>query len=53
MAEGLIVWPNTGHADGTNGDLITVAPPFVVTEDELDEITRRLLAALSRLTTDD
>ena len=53
MTEGLIVWPNTGHADGTNGDLVTLAPPFVVTEDELDEIIRRLLAALSRLTTDD
>jgi len=53
MTEGLIIWPNTGHADGTNGDLVTLAPPFVVTEDELDEITRRLLAALSRLTTDD
>jgi adenosylmethionine-8-amino-7-oxononanoate aminotransferase len=32
---------------------VTLAPPFVVTEDELDEIIRRLLAALSRLTTDD
>jgi adenosylmethionine-8-amino-7-oxononanoate aminotransferase len=53
MAEGLIVWPNTGHADGTNGDLVTLAPPFVVTEEELDEIVRRLLVALSRLTTHD
>src|SRR5207302_1284322 len=25
---GLVVWPNVGHADGTNGDLVMVAPPF-------------------------
>jgi adenosylmethionine-8-amino-7-oxononanoate aminotransferase len=38
---GLVVWPNVGHADGTNGDIILVAPPFVVTEDELDQIVGR------------
>ncbi|HVH10772.1 MAG TPA: aminotransferase class III-fold pyridoxal phosphate-dependent enzyme, partial [Gemmatimonadales bacterium] len=25
---GLVVWPNIGHADGTNGDLVMLAPPF-------------------------
>src|SRR2546423_864707 len=43
---GLVVWPNVGHADGTNGDLVMVAPPFIVTEQEIDEIVRRLAEAL-------
>ena len=43
---GLVVWPNVGHADGTNGDLVMVAPPFIVTEQEIDEIVRRFTEAL-------
>src|SRR5213594_4334308 len=43
---GLVVWPNVGHADGTNGDLVMVAPPFIVTEQEIDEIVRRFGEAL-------
>jgi adenosylmethionine-8-amino-7-oxononanoate aminotransferase len=43
---GLVVWPNIGHADGTNGDLAMIAPPFVITEDEIDEIVRRFREAL-------
>jgi adenosylmethionine-8-amino-7-oxononanoate aminotransferase len=35
---GLVVWPNVGHADGNNGDLVMLAPPFIVTEDQIDEI---------------
>ena len=42
---GLIVWPNTGHADGENGDLVMLAPPFIVTEAELDEIVVRFKIA--------
>jgi adenosylmethionine-8-amino-7-oxononanoate aminotransferase len=44
---GLIVWPNTGHANGVDGDLVMVAPPFIVTETEIDEIVARLQKALS------
>ncbi|MGQ0647996.1 MAG: aminotransferase family protein [Gemmatimonadaceae bacterium] len=47
QAQGLIVWPNVGHADGTAGDLVCLAPPFVVSEREIDEIVRRLVAALA------
>jgi adenosylmethionine-8-amino-7-oxononanoate aminotransferase len=43
---GLMVWPNTGHVDGVNGDLILLAPPFVITEAELDELVLRLRRAL-------
>ena len=44
--EGLIVWPNVGHADGTNGDLAMLAPPFVITELEIGEIVVRFSRAL-------
>jgi adenosylmethionine-8-amino-7-oxononanoate aminotransferase len=42
---GLLVWPNTGHADGENGDLVMLAPPFVITEAEIDQIIERLVYA--------
>jgi len=38
---GLVVWPNTGHANGVDGDLVMLAPPFIVTEKEIDEIVTR------------
>lgn len=45
---GLIVWPNVGQADGTNGDLVCVAPPFIITETEIDELVSLLTTALHR-----
>jgi adenosylmethionine-8-amino-7-oxononanoate aminotransferase len=49
---GLVVWPNTGHANGTDGDLVMVAPPFVVTEEEIREIISRFTAALEKVEVD-
>ena len=46
--EGLIVWPNVGHANGTRGDLVMLAPPFIITEPEIDEIVVRFSRALER-----
>src|SRR5207244_11007608 len=46
QAAGLIVWPNIGHADGENGDLVMIAPPFIITEHEIGEIVQRFAAAL-------
>ncbi len=46
LAAGLTVWPNVGQADGTNGDLVMVAPPFIIEEREIDEIVNRLQTAL-------
>jgi adenosylmethionine-8-amino-7-oxononanoate aminotransferase len=43
---GLVVWPNVGQADGTNGDLAMLAPPFVVSHDEIDLIVERFGQAL-------
>jgi hypothetical protein len=42
---GLLVWPNTGHADGVNGDLVMLAPPFVITEAEVDQLVDRFVQA--------
>lgn len=47
FAEGLIVWPNVGHVDGTNGDLVMLAPPFVIGEEEIRELPARLGRALT------
>jgi len=43
---GLVVWPNVGHADGARGDLAMLAPPFVVTEEEIDEMIALFARAL-------
>jgi adenosylmethionine-8-amino-7-oxononanoate aminotransferase len=35
---GLVVWPNTGHVDGTDGDLVMIAPPFIIEPAQIDEL---------------
>ncbi len=45
---GITVWPNVGHADGTTGDAALIAPPFIITEPEIDEIVSRLTIALEK-----
>lgn len=42
----LVVWPNVGHANGTDGDLVMLAPPYTVTDDEIDQIVERLASAI-------
>lgn len=43
---GLLVYPGSGFIDGSLGDHIMVAPPFVITEEEMDELFNRLESAL-------
>jgi adenosylmethionine-8-amino-7-oxononanoate aminotransferase len=38
LRAGLVVYPSTGCANGTDGDAILLAPPFVATEAELQEM---------------
>jgi adenosylmethionine-8-amino-7-oxononanoate aminotransferase len=45
---GLVVWPNVGHADGENGDLAMLAPPFIVGEGEIDELVSLFARALEQ-----
>ena len=49
---GLIVWPNTGQANGTDGDLAMLAPPFIVSEEEIEEIVTRFARALQLVVKD-
>jgi adenosylmethionine-8-amino-7-oxononanoate aminotransferase len=46
MERGLMVYPMGGTIDGVNGDHVLVAPPFIATEADLDEIVGRLAAAI-------
>ncbi len=48
-AAGLMVWPNVGHVNGTDGDLVVIAPPFIISEPEIDEIVARLSRALEEV----
>ena len=43
---GLVVWPNVGQANGTDGDLVMLAPPFVIDDAEVDEIVARFGEAM-------
>jgi adenosylmethionine-8-amino-7-oxononanoate aminotransferase len=40
------VWPQVGQAEGGDGDLILLAPPFVITEGEISQLVDRLQCAL-------
>jgi adenosylmethionine-8-amino-7-oxononanoate aminotransferase len=44
---GLLLYSSTGCADGTDGDLIMFGPPFVITEEEIDEAVAITSAALA------
>ncbi|GHE03068.1 hypothetical protein U879_19090 [Defluviimonas sp. 20V17] len=46
MAEGLMVYPMGGTIDGARGDHVLLAPPFIVTEDQVGTIVDRLARAV-------
>jgi adenosylmethionine-8-amino-7-oxononanoate aminotransferase len=46
---GLLVYPSTGCADGVDGDVVLLGPPFIVTDAQLEAIVERLAAAISTL----
>jgi adenosylmethionine-8-amino-7-oxononanoate aminotransferase len=46
MAKGLIVYPMGGTIDGFRGDHVLLAPPFIVTKAQVDEIVERLGEAI-------
>ncbi|MCZ2292656.1 MAG: aspartate aminotransferase family protein [Burkholderiales bacterium] len=50
MARGLMVYPMGGTIDGRLGDHVLLAPPFIVSDAELDAIVERLTAALHAAT---
>jgi hypothetical protein len=50
LAEGLIVYPCAGTVDGVHGDQIMLAPPFIVSADEIDDLADRLDRAIETVT---
>ncbi|HSK38148.1 MAG TPA: aspartate aminotransferase family protein, partial [Arenibaculum sp.] len=42
MALGLMVYPMGGTVDGRAGDHVLLAPPFIVSDEDLDRIVDRL-----------
>ena len=46
MARGLMVYPMGGTLDGRQGDHVLLAPPFIISDDELDQLTERLTGAI-------
>lgn len=48
MEDGLICYPMGGTIDGLNGDHILLAPPFIISDAEIDELTGKLAKAIDR-----
>ena len=46
FAEGLICYPMSGTIDGANGDHILLAPPFILSDDQVGELVDKLDAAM-------
>ncbi|WP_119461788.1 aspartate aminotransferase family protein [Rhodospirillaceae bacterium SYSU D60014] len=46
MRQGLMCYPMGGTADGIAGDHVLLAPPFIITDDEVREIVDRLAKAI-------
>jgi adenosylmethionine-8-amino-7-oxononanoate aminotransferase len=46
MSRGLMVYPMGGTIDGRSGDHVLLAPPFTVTDEQVDTIVDRLGAAV-------
>lgn len=47
FARGLVVFPSSGTVDGVMGDHILLAPPFIITESQVDDVVAILDEAIS------
>jgi len=50
MARGLLCYPFGGTVDGRQGDHVLLAPPFIATRDDLQEIATRLAVSIDAVT---
>lgn len=50
MQNGLMVYPSGGTIDGRNGDHILLAPPFIATHENIDEIVEKLALSIRQAT---
>ncbi|GLS85974.1 adenosylmethionine-8-amino-7-oxononanoate aminotransferase [Cypionkella aquatica] len=49
MQNGLICYPVSGNVDGTNGDIVILAPPYNCTDAELTEITDKTAVSIRQV----
>jgi adenosylmethionine-8-amino-7-oxononanoate aminotransferase len=49
MQEGVLTYPTQGCVDGTRGDHILLAPPFIITPEESALIAKALTSALAKV----
>ena len=49
FANGLICYPSGGNVDGVKGDHVILAPPYIATGAELDEIVDKLAKSLEQV----
>jgi adenosylmethionine-8-amino-7-oxononanoate aminotransferase len=46
---GLLLYPSTGCADGADGDIVMLGPPFVITDAELTEAVEKTASAVAAI----
>jgi adenosylmethionine-8-amino-7-oxononanoate aminotransferase len=46
MQAGLMCYPAQGTIDGRQGDHILLAPPYIISDDEMDMLVARLQSAV-------
>jgi hypothetical protein len=49
MQEGILTYPTQGCVDGTRGDHLLLAPPFIITPKESAFIATALASALAKV----
>jgi len=49
MENGLICYPSGSTADGTKGDHVLIAPPFIISEAQLEELVDKLEKSLGQV----
>lgn len=49
FSQGLMLYPMGGTIDGVHGDHILLAPPFICTESDIQEIVKRLTQIIEHI----
>ena len=52
MARGLMCYPMAGTIDGVHGDHVLLAPPYIISPSEIDDLAERLADAVAAVTQD-
>jgi len=49
LKNGLMCYPMAGTLDGASGDHVVLAPPYIITEAQLDEIVDKLARSMKQV----